>query len=188
MLANVLVVSVVFFRLQNNRGIGLLQGAADDGGGIRPESGTVPGAGRPVQNGDIAGRVRCAAAMRGHCRAENRLSGVLADNAGRKDMYRGRAEMVVFHFCVFAADSACWGILCGAVAASPRPGVGRSWRRTIGGLQGRFRKTAEIAFCVLYRMGIGESVGDGGNGPRCRRGQSIFRAIAAQASASARAW
>lgn len=38
------------------------------------------------------------------------------------------------------------GILCGTVAASPRPGVGRSWRCTIGGLKGRFRKPAEIAF------------------------------------------
>ncbi len=82
------------------------------------------------------------------------------------------------------------GILCGTVAASPRPGVGRSWRCTIGGLKGRFRKPAEIAFCVLYRLGDRESVGSvcDGNGSRRSRPQRIFRAIAAQASASARAW
>lgn len=49
-------------------------------------------------------------AVRVHCRAGNRLSGVLADNARKMRMRMGNMpKWSSLHSCVFAADSACWG-------------------------------------------------------------------------------
>ena len=57
------------------------------------------------------------------------------------------------HSCVFAADSACWGHSLRSGGCVVAIGCRRELETHDRGLQGRFRKTAEVADCILLPDG-----------------------------------